>query len=99
MNRVHTRPFDKRIVLDMNEDFQPVSDNDKVVSEFGQFLGTLKKCVPLTYKSWKDVPENLKTTLLNYVKVTSKLQLCYICFSYIKDICHSRIIILFLICV
>ena len=78
MNKVHTRPIDKRIIVNMNKKFQPISDDDKVISELGYFLGTLKKCVPLTYKSWKDVPANLKTTLLNYVKVTCNLKICSI---------------------
>lgn len=73
MNKVHTRPFEKRIPLNMNNRFQPISDDDKVMSELGYFLGTLKRSVPLTYKSWKDVPTNLKNTLLNYVKVTCEL--------------------------
>ncbi|KAK1381043.1 hypothetical protein POM88_027787 [Heracleum sosnowskyi] len=68
MDKVHTRPFDKRIVVNMNEKFQPIVDDDKVITELGYFLGTLKRCVPLTYKSWTDVPQNLKNTLLNYVK-------------------------------
>ncbi|WOG86475.1 hypothetical protein DCAR_0205682 [Daucus carota subsp. sativus] len=68
MDKVHTRPFEKRVEVKMNDRFQPISDNDKVISEFGYFLGTLKKSVPLTYKSWRDVPDSLKTTLLNYVK-------------------------------
>lgn len=74
MNKVHTRSFEKIIVVNINEDFQPIFDNDKVLSEFGQFSRTQKKCVPLTYKSWKGVPENFNTALLNFVKVTSKLQ-------------------------
>lgn len=84
MNRVHTRPFDKRIPLNMNKKLQPISDDDKVISEIGYFLGTLKRCVPLTYKSWRDVPENLKTTLLNYVKVTCRMKLI-VYFSFLNN--------------
>ncbi|KAL6551956.1 hypothetical protein OROGR_008110 [Orobanche gracilis] len=68
MDNVHTRPFEKRVVISMNKRFQPISDFDKNVSELSRFLGTLKRCVPLTYASWEHVPENLKNTLWNYVK-------------------------------
>lgn len=73
MDNVHTRPFEKRIVISMNELFQPVSDDDKIITEFSSFVGTLKRCVPLTYVSWDHVPENLKNTLWTYVKVINKL--------------------------
>ncbi|KAK1390957.1 hypothetical protein POM88_019135 [Heracleum sosnowskyi] len=68
MDKVHTRPFEKRVVISMNKKCQSVSDDDKNVSELSRFLGTLKRCVPLTYASWEHVPENLKNTLWNYVK-------------------------------
>ena len=69
MDKVHTRTFDKRVVLSMNEKFQPITSDDKLASEFSRFLGTLKRCVPLTFASWDDVPESTKTTLWNYVQV------------------------------
>lgn len=71
MDRVHTRSIDKRVVIDMNAKFQPVSEDDRVVTEFGNFLGTIsKRCVSLTYADWRHVPSNLKDTMWNYVKVT-----------------------------
>lgn len=74
MDRVHTRNMDHRVVLQMNERFQPVSDEDKVISELSNFLGTLaKRCVSFTYVSWRDVPKTLKNTLWNYVKVSHTL--------------------------
>lgn len=70
MDKVHTRSFDKRIVIGMNEFFQPIADNDKVLSELSNFLGTIaKRCVSLTYVTWRHVPENLKKTMWNYCKV------------------------------
>lgn len=69
MFNVHTRAYDKRVVISMNQWFQPISDDDKVISELSNFLGTLKRSVPLTYKSWSDVPEKLKKSLWDYVKV------------------------------
>ncbi|KAL8121392.1 hypothetical protein AgCh_018211 [Apium graveolens] len=50
MDKVHSRPFEKRVVVDMNNRYQLVSDNDNVVSELSNFLGKIaKRCVPLTY--------------------------------------------------
>ena len=73
MDKVHSRSYDKRVLIQMNHRGQPVSDDDKVMSELSAFLGTLKRSVPLTYKSWFDVPSSLKGTLWNYVKVICKL--------------------------
>lgn len=66
----------------MNHRGQPVSDDDQVMSELSAFLGTLKRSVPLTYKSWFDVPSSLKGTLWNYVKVICKLS--WILLKYMK---------------
>ncbi|XP_063940112.1 uncharacterized protein LOC108225480 isoform X2 [Daucus carota subsp. sativus] len=69
MDKVHTRSFEQRIVIGMNELGQPITENDKVLSELSSFLGTLaKRCVPLTYVTWRKVPKNLKETMWNYVK-------------------------------
>ncbi|KAK1401077.1 hypothetical protein POM88_000682 [Heracleum sosnowskyi] len=51
MDKVHTRSRDKRLVIGMNEFFQPITENYKVLSELSNFLGTLaKRYVLLTYK-------------------------------------------------
>ncbi|KAK1402365.1 hypothetical protein POM88_001970 [Heracleum sosnowskyi] len=69
MDKVHMRSLDKRLVIGMNEFFQPITENDKVLSELSSFLGTLaKRCVSLTYVTWRHVPENLRKTMWNYVK-------------------------------
>lgn len=84
MDKVHTRSFDKRIVIEMNDDFQPIAENDKVLSELSSFLGTLaKRCVPLTYVTWRHVPKNLRQTMWNYVKVSMNKYHCFIIFSYL----------------
>ncbi|KAK1396062.1 hypothetical protein POM88_005925 [Heracleum sosnowskyi] len=44
MDKVHMRSLDKRLVIGMNEFFQPIAENDKVLSELSSFLGTLAKC-------------------------------------------------------
>lgn len=69
MNRVHTRPLDKRPVILMNELLQPISDDDQNICELGSFLGTLRRSVSLTYKTWSHVPCSWKKTMWNYVKV------------------------------
>ena len=53
----------------MNDKLQPVADDDKTRGELGNFLRTLRRCVPLSYKNWCAVPKRLKTTLWNYVQV------------------------------
>ncbi|KAK1365724.1 hypothetical protein POM88_041285 [Heracleum sosnowskyi] len=69
MDKVHMRSLDKILVIGMNEFFQPITENDKVLSELSSFLGTLaKRCVSLTYVTWRHVPENLRKTMWNYVK-------------------------------
>ena len=59
MDKVHTRPVSKRIVISRNEKFHPIFDDPSNVSELSRFLGTLKRCVPLTYVSWENVPKYL----------------------------------------
>ena len=73
MDKVHSRPYDKRVVIQMNDRGQPISDDDQVMTVVSYFLGTLKRSVPLTYKSWFDVPASLKDRLWSYVKVICKL--------------------------
>ncbi|XP_074364988.1 uncharacterized protein LOC141706053 isoform X2 [Apium graveolens] len=68
MDKVHTRSVDKRVVIRMNHKFQPVADDDRIRAELGSFLGTLRRCVSLTYKNWAHVPATLKKTLWDYVK-------------------------------
>ena len=48
MDKVHSRPYDKRVVIQMNDQGQPISDDDQVMTELSYFLGTLKRSVPLT---------------------------------------------------
>ena len=70
MDDVHTRSFDKRVFIGMNDDFQPIAKNDKVLSKLSYYLGTLvKRCVSLTYVTWRHVPKSLRETMWNHVKV------------------------------
>ena len=69
MAKVHTRSVDRRVVIRMNNKFQPIADDNESRAELGSFLGTLRRCVSLTYKNWAHVPRTMKKTLCNYVKV------------------------------
>lgn len=69
MEKVHTRSVLKRVVIGMNDKLQPVADDDKTRAELGSFLGTLRRCVPLSYTNWSKVPKSLKTNLWSYVQV------------------------------
>ena len=69
MLKVHARGPDDKVVITLNEDGQPVSDN---ISELSNFLGTLAKDnVSLTYINWHVVPEQLKRQMLEYTLVKS----------------------------
>lgn len=64
MDKVHTGSFDKIIVIGMNEDLQPIMDDERVLSELSNFLGVLaKRRVSLTYVTWPHIYENLKKTM------------------------------------
>lgn len=65
---VHTRSEKK--VITMNNLIQPVSDDNKLTSEFSNFLGTtVREFVSLTCRSWREVPD--KDILWEYVKVNT----------------------------
>lgn len=67
MDNVHTRGEKKEIKL--SEEGRPISDDDDhLLSEFSNFLGTVvRDFVSLTCRSWTEVPE--KDILWQYVKV------------------------------
>ncbi|XP_056699486.1 uncharacterized protein [Spinacia oleracea] len=76
MHHVHTRPFEKRkaIVLnDLGQPIGPVSEDDDVVGEFSRFLGTIARdnsYAPLTFKTWSKVPNKEKMweyVLMKYI--------------------------------
>ncbi|KAK1386082.1 hypothetical protein POM88_023817 [Heracleum sosnowskyi] len=69
MDAVHMRSFDKRVVIGMNDDFQPIAEDDKVLSELSCYLGTLaKRRVSLSYVSWRHVSKDLRQAMWNHVK-------------------------------
>ena len=69
MTKVHARTPDDKVVIELNEDGQPVSDN---ITELSNFLGTLAKDnVSLTYINWHVVPDQLKRQMLDYALVQS----------------------------
>lgn len=72
MSKVHARGPDDKVVISVNEDGQPISDNRKVVTELSNFLGTLvKDNVSLTYINWHVVPVQLKNEMMEYTLVIS----------------------------
>ena len=69
MTKVHARTPDDKVVIELNEDGQPVSDN---ITELSNFVGTIAKDnVSLTYINWHVVPDSLKRQMLDYALVQS----------------------------
>ncbi|KAL8105340.1 hypothetical protein AgCh_029216 [Apium graveolens] len=65
MKHVHTRGKKREIVL--SKLGQPISDDDRFLSEFSNFLGTIvRKFVSLTCRMWSEVSD--KEILWQYVK-------------------------------
>ncbi|KAL8124599.1 hypothetical protein AgCh_012299 [Apium graveolens] len=66
MSAVHAiGPNEK--VINVNEEDQPISDEQKTMTELSNFLGTLSKDnVSLTYINWHVVPVQLKNQMLEY---------------------------------
>ena len=61
MAKVHGRRAEEKVVITLNNKGQPVSDNQKVITELSNFVGTLARDnVSLTYVNWHVVPETLK---------------------------------------
>ncbi|KAK1387533.1 hypothetical protein POM88_015711 [Heracleum sosnowskyi] len=76
--------------------FSPMADDDQKISELSNFLGTLKRCVPLTYASWEHVPESLKDTFWSYTKqlpTLIALQLFYLIGSLISSLLRPALIV------
>ncbi|CAH9139308.1 unnamed protein product [Cuscuta epithymum] len=67
MFSVHTRNEEEKKVIDLNEFNQAVANDDKTLSEFSNFLGTLaRQCVPLCCVNWHAYPH--KEDLWTYVQ-------------------------------
>ena len=64
MAKVYTRSANDKVVITLNEDYQPVSDDQKIITKLNNYVGTLARDnVSLTYVNWPVVPANLKTEL------------------------------------
>lgn len=60
----YTRRPDERKVIKLNYELEAIADDDKVLSEFTNFLGTLaRQSVPLDCISWHKFPEQQKEEL------------------------------------
>ncbi|KAL6551373.1 hypothetical protein OROMI_021861 [Orobanche minor] len=69
MAKVFARSANDKVVITLNEDDQPVSDNQKIITELANYVGTLARDnVSLTYVNWRVVPANLKTELWECVR-------------------------------
>lgn len=69
---IHRRTPAEREVIFLNKKGQPDGPNEKVVTTFSRFLGTVAKCpnlTPLNYLTWRHVPEQKKNDIWEYVKV------------------------------
>ncbi|KAL6518137.1 hypothetical protein OROMI_033838 [Orobanche minor] len=78
LNHIHTRGEKREIKL--SDLGQPVDDDDNLISEFSNFLGTtVREFVSLTCRSWLEVPQ--KNILWQYVK--DKYIISEDCYDYV----------------
>ena len=85
MNNVYTRRPDEKKIIKLNCELQAIADDDKVLSEFRNFLGILsRQSVPLDCINWRRFPEKRKDELWSFVKVYMKtaLQTSFCIFSF-----------------
>ena len=84
MNNVYTRRPDEKKIIKLNCELQAIADDDKILSEFKNFLGTLsRQSVPLDCINWRRFPEKRKDELWSFVKVNMKTTLVSFCiFSF-----------------
>ena len=76
MAKVHGRSADKKPVIMLNEDNQPVSDDQNIIIELTNFVGTLSRDnVSLTYVNWHVVPDTLKNEMWEYTRVYCTLHI------------------------
>lgn len=70
MTKVHARSGDEKVFIMLNELGQPVSDNQKILTELSNFVGTVARDnVSLTFVNWRLVPELLKKQMWDYTLV------------------------------
>lgn len=73
MAKVHARGPEDKIVITLNEKNQPISENQKIITELTNFVGSLAKDnVSLTYINWRLVPKELKNEMWDYTRVFFK---------------------------
>lgn len=70
MSKVHARSPDEKVVITLNGLGQPVSEDQSIITELSNFLGTIAKDnVSLTYLNWHVVPGQLKKQMWEYALV------------------------------
>ena len=94
MTAVHARSEENRKPIFLNDLNQPIGPDDKTLSEFNSFLGTLARnstLAPLTVINWQKMPT--KEALWEYVQVYNDLTFCYlIIYFHIKHLACCFII-------
>jgi hypothetical protein len=69
--KIHARSLGERQEITLNEVGEPIGPNEKIVTKFSKFLGTIARMsdlCPLTYTNWKAIPKK-KETIWAYVNV------------------------------
>ncbi|KAJ1384154.1 putative transposase, Ptta/En/Spm, plant [Sesbania bispinosa] len=68
-NKIHSRSMEEREEVTFNVEGQPIGPSDEAVSNLSLFLGTFARNAafcPLTYTSWKALPDENKKEVWNY---------------------------------
>ncbi|XP_074352079.1 uncharacterized protein LOC141691240 [Apium graveolens] len=78
MSKVHASGPDDKVVITLNKNGQPNSDDQKVITELSNFLGTVAKDnVSLTYVNWHVVPAQLKKQMWEYTLFKCRVKTKY----------------------
>lgn len=75
---IHARQLGDREEITLNEEGQPIGPNERIVSQFTSFLGTIARSAdlcPLMHTNWKDIPEKDKH-IWSFVTVITYLVEC-----------------------
>ena len=90
--KINARKLEERQEITLDELGEPIGPDDKIVSEFTSFLGTIGRSpdfCPLNYTSWKALD---KEPMWDYVNVlTYPSEYIYVCvLSYMNELYISK---------
>ena len=74
-NNIHARSLEERVEVTF-EKGQAIGPSEKNVTELSFFLGTIARnptFCPLTYTSWKALPDDNKRRMWDYVNVSLRI--------------------------